>query len=141
MKLDLARLTDIFSRAPFINDLGIVPIEAGDGRVSSRVTLQPRHLQHTGVVHAGVMVTLADHSMGAAAQSMAPEGHFVLTAELSTQLLRPAQGESLLCEARVIKPGRQICFTEADVYTLQGERRVHVARASATMALVANRAD
>jgi uncharacterized protein (TIGR00369 family) len=141
VKLDLARLTDIFSRAPFINDLGIVPIEAGDGRVSSRVTLQPRHLQHTGVVHAGVMVTLADHSMGAAAQSMAPEDFFVLTAELSTQLLRPAQGESLLCEARVIKPGRQICFTEADVYALQGERRVHVARASATMALVANRAD
>jgi uncharacterized protein (TIGR00369 family) len=141
VKLDLARLTDIFSRAPFINDLGIVPIEAGDGRVSSRVTLQPRHLQHTGVVHAGVMVTLADHSMGAAAQSMAPEDFFVLTAELSTQLLRPAQGESLLCEARVIKPGRQLCFTEADVYALQGERRVHVARASATMALVANRAD
>ena len=141
MKLDLARLTDIFSRAPFINDLGIVPIEAGDGRVSSRVVLQPRHLQHTGVVHAGVMVTLADHSMGAAAQSMAPEGFFVLTAELSTQLLRPAQGESLLCEARVLKPGRQICFTEADVYALQGEKRVHVARASATMALVANRAD
>ena len=141
MKLDLARLTDIFSRAPFINDLGIVPIEAGDGRVSSRVVLQPRHLQHTGVVHAGVMVTLADHSMGAAAQSMAPEGFFVLTAELSTQLLRPAQGESLLCEARVLKPGRQICFTEADVYALQGDQRVHVARASATMALVANRAD
>ena len=141
MKLDLARLTDIFSRAPFINDLGIVPIDAGDGRVSSRVVLQPRHLQHTGVVHAGVMVTLADHSMGAAAQSMAPEGFFVLTAELSTQLLRPAQGESLLCEARVLKPGRQICFTEADVYALQGEKRVHVARASATMALVANRAD
>ena len=141
MKLDLARLTDIFSRAPFINDLGIVPIEAGDGRVSSRVVLQPRHLQHTGVVHAGVMVTLADHSMGAAAQSMAPEGFFVLTAELSTQLLRPAQGESLLCEARVLKPGRQICFTEADVYALRGEQRVHVARASATMALVANRAD
>jgi uncharacterized protein (TIGR00369 family) len=141
VKLDLARLTDIFSRAPFINDLGIVPIAAGDGCVSSRVVLQPRHLQHTGVVHAGVMVTLADHSMGAAAQSMAPEGFFVLTAELSIQLLRPAQGESLLCEARVVKPGRQICFTEADVYALQGERRVHVARASATMALVANRAD
>ena len=141
MQLDLARLTDIFAKAPFVADLGIVPIEAGDGRVSSRVTLQPRHLQHTGVVHAGVLVTLADHSMGAAAQSMAPEGFFVLTAELSTQLLRPAQGESLLCEARVIKPGRQLCFTEADVYALQGERRVHVARASATMALVANRAD
>lgn len=139
MKLDLARLSDIFAKAPFVADLGIVPVEVGDGRVSSRLTLQPRHLQHTGVVHAGVMVTMADHSMGAAAQSIAAEDHFVLTAELSTQLLRPAQGETLLCEARVLKPGRQVCFTEADVYALQGERRVHVARASATMALVANR--
>jgi uncharacterized protein (TIGR00369 family) len=141
MKLDLSRLTDIFASAPFIADLGIVPVEAGDGRVSSRLPLQPRHLQHTGVVHAGVMVTMADHSMGAAAQSMAADGCFVLTAELSTQLLRPAQGESLVCEARVVKPGRQVCFTEADVYALQGDRRVHVVRASATMALVANRGE
>jgi uncharacterized protein (TIGR00369 family) len=141
MKFDLARLADIFASAPFVADVGIVPIEAGDGRVSSRVTLQPRHLQHTGVVHAGVMVTLADHSMGAAAQSIAPEGYVILTAELSTQLLRAAQGEALLCEAKVLKPGRQVCFTEADVYAVQGDKRVHVARASATMALVAHRSD
>ena len=139
MKIDLAQLRDIFAKAPFVADLGIVPIEVGEGRVSSRVPLQPRHLQHTGVVHAGVMVTLADHSMGAAAQSIAPAGHVVLTAELSTQLLRAAQGEALLCEARVLKPGRQVCFTEADVYALRGDERVHVARASATMALVAQR--
>ena len=139
MKIDLAKLTDIFAQAPFVADLGIVPTEAADGHVCSRLVLQPRHLQHTGVVHAGVMVTMADHSMGAAAQSLAPEGYFVLTAELSTQLLRAAQGEALECEARVLKPGRQVCFTEADVYALQGERRVHVARASATMALLASR--
>lgn len=141
MKLDLARLTDIFAQAPFVADLGIVPTEVGDGRVRSRLTLQPRHLQHTGVVHAGVMVTMADHSMGAAAQSIAAEGCFVLTAELSTQLLRAAQGDALEREARVLKPGRQVCFTEADVYALQGGQRVHVARASATMALVVNRAN
>jgi uncharacterized protein (TIGR00369 family) len=140
MKIDLAKLSDIFAQAPFVVDLGIVPTEVADGQVCSRLVLRPRHLQHTGVVHAGVMVTMADHSMGAAAQSLAPEGHLVLTAELSTQLLRAAQGEALECEARVLKPGRQVCFTEADVYALQGTRRVHVARASATMALVANRA-
>lgn len=141
MKIDLDQLSDIFAKAPFVADLGIVPTTVDDGRVSSRLVLQPRHLQHTGVVHAGVMVTMADHSMGAAAQSIAAEGQVVLTADLSTQLLRPAQGETLLCEARVLKPGRQVCFTEADVYALQGERRVHVARASATMALVQNSKD
>jgi hypothetical protein len=31
-----------------------------------------------------------------------------------------------------------VSFTEADVWCLQGGRRVHVMRAAATMALVAN---
>jgi hypothetical protein len=36
----------------------------------------------------------------------------------------------------VVKPGRSISFTEADVYCeSDGKPRVHVARASATMAL------
>ena len=35
------------------------------------------------------MATMADHSMGAAAQTMAPDGHWVVTAELKTSVLRP----------------------------------------------------
>ena len=83
----------------------------------------------------GVMVSMADHSMGMAAQTLAAEGLVVITAELSTSLLRAAGGERLVCEARVIKPGRSISFTEADVYCESAGQRVHVARASATMAL------
>ena len=78
--------------------------------------LAPRHLQHTGQVHAGVVVSMADHTMGIAAQTLAAEGFMVITAEVSTSLLRAAGGERLVCEARVVKPGRSISFTEADVY-------------------------
>jgi acyl-coenzyme A thioesterase PaaI-like protein len=83
------------------------------------------------------MVTMADHSMGAAAQTLAADGFVVITAELSASLLRAATGTRLVCEARVLKPGRQISFTEADVYAESAGPRVHVLRASATMALVA----
>jgi uncharacterized protein (TIGR00369 family) len=137
MEVDLPTLQRFFASAPFVADLGIEPTAAGDGRVSSELPLQRRHFQHTGQVHAGVMVTLADHSMGAAAQTLAADGFVVITAELSTRLLRAATGERLLCEARVIKPGRQISFTEADVWCHRDGERVHVLRASATMALVA----
>ncbi|HRH86749.1 MAG TPA: PaaI family thioesterase [Rubrivivax sp.] len=137
MKVDLDTLRAFFASAPFMADLGIEPTGGGDGRIDSALLLQPRHYQHTGQVHAGVMVTMADHSMGAAAQTLAPEGFVVITAELSTRLLRAARGERLLCEARVVKPGRQISFTEADVFVEADGRRVHVVRASATMALVA----
>ena len=80
---------------------------------------------------------IADHTMGAAAQTMAAEGFWVLTAEFKTSLLRAAQGQRLICEAHVLKPGRQVSFTEAEVYVESDGQRILVAKASATMALVA----
>lgn len=135
MNFSLDEARAIFARAPFIADIGIEPLAVGEGRIESALTLAPRHYQHTGQVHAGVMVTLADHSMGIAAQTLVDDEAMVITAELSTRLLRAARGERLVCEARVIKRGRNISFTEADVWCEAGKERVHVLRASATMAL------
>ena len=136
MRTDLDSLRAIFRKAPFMLDLGVEPTHVAEGVVHTALQLAPRHFQHTGQVHAGVMLSMADHSMGIAAQTLAAEGWMVITAELSTSLLRAASGERLICEARVIKPGRSISFTEADVYCeAAGQARVHVARASATMAL------
>jgi uncharacterized protein (TIGR00369 family) len=128
-------LRAFFASAPFMADLGIVPVEAGEGRVVTRLVLAPRHHQHTGVVHAGVVGAMADHTMGAAAQTMAPEGHWVLTAEFKVSLLRAARGQTLECAGVVVKPGRQVSFTEAEVFALDGDRRTLVAKASATMAV------
>ena len=135
MQIDLPTLQRFFASAPFMADLGIVPTAVAEGRVESELTLAPRHFQHTGQVHAGVMLSMADHSMGAAAQTLADPGFVAITAELSTRLLRAAVGQRLHCEARVIKRGRSMSFTEADVYCESAAQRVHVMRASATMAL------
>jgi uncharacterized protein (TIGR00369 family) len=134
--MNLDQLRTFFASAPFMVDLGIEPFEADEGRVATRVELAPRHLQHTGVVHAGVMGAIADHTMGAAAQTMAPAGHWVLTAEFKTSLLRAGRGQRLECIGSVIKPGRQVMFTEAEVYAIDGTRRTLVAKASGTMAVV-----
>ena len=134
MTMDLDSARALFARAPFIADLGIEPLAVAEGRIESGLQLAPRHYQHTGQVHAGVMVTLADHSMGIAAQTLAGDA-VIITAELSTRLLRAARGTRLSCEARVLKRGRNISFTEADVYCEADGQRVHVMRASATMAL------
>jgi uncharacterized protein (TIGR00369 family) len=132
---DLETLRRFFASAPFMADLGIEPFAAGEGRVATRLVLQPRHLQHTGVVHAGVIGAMADHTMGAAAQTMAPVDHWILTAEYKVNLLRAGRGERLECEARVVKPGRQVSFTEAQVFAFDGAARALVATASATMAV------
>ena len=139
MAFDLETLRGFFQSAPFVAHLGIEPVafDAEKGRVSTELAMQPQWLQHTGQAHAGVSTTLADHSMGSAAQLLAPEGFWIITAELKVSLMRPAKGERLLCEAWVIKPGRQIMFTEAEVWAESAGQRQLVVKASATMALVA----
>lgn len=70
MDADIATLRAFFATAPFMADLGIEPVDSGAGRVATQLALQARHFQHSGVVHAGVMAAMADHTMGAAAQTM-----------------------------------------------------------------------
>ncbi len=137
MKLDLDELRAFFRASPFMVDLGIEPVAVADGLVSTEMAIAPRLHQHTGQVHAGVMATMADHTMGAAAQTLTPVGHWAITAELKTSQLRPGRGERLVCEARVIKAGRSLSFTEAEVFALAGDTRTLVMKASATMAVVA----
>jgi uncharacterized protein (TIGR00369 family) len=136
MNVDLDTLRGFFRLSPFMVDLGAEPTAVEPGRVTSELQLQARHLQHTGQAHAGVMATLADHSMGSAAQTLAPEGQWVVTAELKTAILRPGKGERLVCEAHVLKAGRTLSFTEAEVYAVTGAQRTLVMKASATMAMV-----
>ncbi|MDZ7814326.1 MAG: PaaI family thioesterase [Ideonella sp.] len=134
----LERFRHFLAQAPFMRDLGVQAVALSEGRVTTELPLLPRFLQHTGQAHAGVMATLADHSMGSAAQTLAPDEHWVVTAELKTSVLRPAKGERLVCEAWVIKAGRMLSFTEAEVFAEDalGERTL-VMKASATMAVTA----
>jgi len=131
--LDAAR--SFFRLAPFMVDLGVEPIAVAEGRMTTALAIAPRHLQHTGQVHAGVSTAMADHTMGAAAQTLAPEGVWAITADLRASLLRAAKGERLVCEAWVVKAGRALSFTEAEVFVEHEGRRTLVLKASATMAM------
>jgi len=56
-----------FRNAPFVAHLGIELEAIGPGWCEAGLALQPWQLQQTGVAHAGVVATLADHCAGAAA--------------------------------------------------------------------------
>lgn len=134
--MELDELRAFFRLSPFMVDLGVDPVAVAPGRVRTELTLAPRHQQHTGQTHAGVMAAMADHSMGSAAQTQAPAGLWAITAELKTSQLRAAIGQRLVCDAWTVKAGRTLSFTEAEVHAIEGERRTLVMKASATMALV-----
>ncbi len=130
-------LRTLFKQAPFIADIGMELVDAGAGWCETEIALQPKHLQQDGFVHAGVIATMADHTAGASAGTLANEGNAVLTIEFKINLLRPAKGEKLKCRAQVLKPGKMITVSESEVFGVAGEQTTLVAKATVTLAIVA----
>ena len=134
---EIDKLKELFRRAPFIADLGIDLESLGPGECVTSLTVEPRHLQQNGFVHAGVLAAMADHSAGAAAFTLVDKGSYVLTAEFKLSLLRAARCERLRCQSKVLKSGRRFSFVESEVYCESpGEERL-VAKASATIVVIA----
>ena len=138
MKVDKNRLEFLKKDAVqgFTKTIGLTPISLKPGEFTTRIKLEKHLCQQDGFVHAGVIAAMADHSAGYACYSLIPESHRILTVEFKISYFRPASGEYLECKARVSKPGKQILFTEAEVYSVKGEIKTLIARAMHTMASV-----
>jgi uncharacterized protein (TIGR00369 family) len=132
-----ATVAALFAQPGFITDLGVTFVDCGPGWCTTRLALQPRHLQHTGVVHAGVLSTIADHTAGASALTLLDVDQVPVTVEFKIHLLRAARGSHLECRADVLKPGARFLVTEATVEAIDGEARIVVAKLIGTMAPVA----
>ena len=126
-------IEQIFADAPFIQALGIELTAFGDGWCETRLKIAPSQLQQHGFVHAGVVMTMADHTCGGAAVTMAPDGRDVITIENKVSFLQPAPASVLFCRAVTLRAGKRIVFVEADI---KAETGVLVAKASSTLSFI-----
>lgn len=75
--------------------------------------------QQHGFVHGGVVGMIADSAGGYAAMSCTPLGASVLSVEYKLNFLAPAKGESLLARGSVVRQGRSLIVTQAEVFAIQ----------------------
>jgi uncharacterized protein (TIGR00369 family) len=129
-----ARVRESFGRQAFLKTLGARLVRVAKGRVAIRIEVSEPLTQQHGFVHAGVVSALADTAAGYAAMSLLPDGVEVVTAEFKINLLRPALGAALVAEARVIRSGRTLSVSMAEVFAVTGKTRTHVATLLATIA-------
>jgi uncharacterized protein (TIGR00369 family) len=127
----------VFRNAPFVHSLGIELIAHGTGWCETRVKISPALRQQHGFAHAGVVMTLADHTCGGAAASTVPADRDVITVENKISFLRPAAGAELICRATVLRAGKNLVFVEAEVMSDLDAGRVLVAKMSSTLAVIA----
>jgi uncharacterized protein (TIGR00369 family) len=120
----------------FTKFIGMRTLSLKPGEFKTRVKLEQHHYQQDGFAHAGIIATMADHTAGYAAFSLINGKQRVLTIEFKINYFRPASGDHLECRGWVTKPGKQIMFTEAEVYDVVGRQKALVAKAMHTMAIV-----
>lgn len=120
----------------FPADVGYRVTRVDWGEFHTALTIAERHTQQDGFVHAGVMATMADHTMGYASYTIVPDDRRILTVEYKINFLRPAMGRELVCRARVVRPGARIIPAEAQVFCLDQGAETMVAKALGTMAAV-----
>ena len=130
-----AHVLSIFARAAFIERLGLRVLRLAEGVVEVELDVRPDHLQQDGFVHAGVLATVADHTAGGCAATAAPLGTQVLSIEFKINLLRPALGPKIWCQARSLRVGKTIAVIESEVWDVPAGARKLVAKASVTLAL------
>ena len=96
--------------------LGITVESASKGKVVMRLDVRPHHRQIHGVVHGGIVATLADTAAGIAAATVVKPGTAVATVELKINYLEAIRGGRVRAEARVLRAGRHFIVVECDVW-------------------------
>lgn len=102
-------------RSSFNKHVGLRVLEFKDGASLIALRVEPQHLNGNGVVHGGVMFTMADTGMGAALLSTLVEGERCATIELKINYFRPVPGGELHCRSQLVHRGRTTAYLESVV--------------------------
>ncbi|MEO0959650.1 MAG: PaaI family thioesterase [Pseudomonadota bacterium] len=95
---------------------------AGENRWQARLTLEAKHINVGGVCHGGVLMTMADITMGTATFE-AGGGHPCATIEMDCHFIAAAKREQLvLATARQIRRAKSLSFMECEIWA--GGRQV-----------------
>jgi len=89
----------------FSYESGILITHAEPGRVLGELTVGENSYNPHGIVHGGLLTTLADTAAGCCACS---KGGNCVTSNCTMEFRRPATGKKIFCEATPKKRGRSL---------------------------------
>jgi uncharacterized protein (TIGR00369 family) len=109
------RVQTSLERQGMMQALGVRLLAVAPGQVTLALPYSDRVTQQQGGFHGGAMGALADIAGGYAALTVAPEGMEVTTVEYKINFLAAFQNGELQATGQVIKAGRRIIVTTAQV--------------------------
>jgi uncharacterized protein (TIGR00369 family) len=135
------RVRESFARQGAMALIGAELIALEPGYCAIAISPRREVSQQHGFVHAGVVSMIVDSAGGYAGFSLFPENASVLTVEFKVNLIAPAQGDRLIAEGFVVKPGRTLAVTRGEVHAQHGGKRTLVALMQQTLMVMHGKPD
>lgn len=132
-----AVVASCLQRQEFMKYIGCQLTAIEPGYVEACIEIKRHHYQHEGLVHGGVIATIADVVAGFAVVTLLAEHQYTVTVNLMLSYLNAAMGHSLCAKGYVIRHGTTTSFARSDIYIAAPNRDEQqlVAIAQATFAI------
>jgi len=105
-----------WANMPVYDLLGIKVEQAGGGKARLRLPWRHEITQAIGLVHGGIIATLADSAAGWAVFPEVPDASLCTTLEMKINYLAPVVKADMMAKAKAIKIGRSTALVEVDVF-------------------------
>jgi len=110
------RVRDSFSRQQVMSFLDASLGEVTPGYCEIHLPYRAELSQQHGFFHGGIVGTVGDSAAGYAGYTLMPHDASVLTVEYKLNLMAPADGDHLTALGRVLRRGRNLVVTEAELF-------------------------
>jgi len=118
---------------PFAQELGIVLVDARAEEVQARLDWSARLCTTGGVLHGGVLMSLADTAGAMCAFLNLPAGGATSTIESKTNFFRAVRQGHVEAVARPLHVGRSTIVVQTDVLDESGRRVAQVTQTQAVL--------
>jgi uncharacterized protein (TIGR00369 family) len=108
---------DSFGRQLFLHSIGAALLHVAPGEIDIELPFRADLVQQSGLLHAGVVAAIGDTACGYAAMTLMPAGAEVWSVEFKINLLAPAMGRRFVARGRVVRSGRTLTVSSAEIAT------------------------
>ena len=100
---------------PFGDLIGLAFTSYGDGRSSCELEVRRELFNPHGVLHGGVLYSMADTGMGGALYSILEENELCTTVEIKIAYFAAVESGRMTCDTRVIERRSRIAILESEI--------------------------
>jgi len=130
------RIRDNFARQGMLVTLGATLTRVAEGEIDITVPVRPEISQQQGYAHGALAFAIGDSAAGYAAVTLLDATSDVVTSEMGIHFLAPGLGQRLIARGSVIKPGKRMLVTRAEIFAEHDGVETLIAHMTGTMVRV-----